>query len=619
MITVLKVEALSKVYGNKTLFEDIFFQINEGEKFALIAENGAGKTSLLNIITGKDISDNGTAELNSKIVTAYLEQDPTFPDSCSVMEYVFRSSDSMSETVKQYELAMLSGNTDMIQKAVHQMDVMNAWEFEREIKTVLDKLKITELSKPVNELSGGQRKRLALAVVLLSRPQFMILDEPTNHLDFEMIEWLEDYLSKSSLTVFTVSHDRFFLDKVCRVFLEIDQAKVFKYKGNYDHFERKRAERIEAETNAINAAKNLLKVEADWMGRSPQARTTKAKYRIDNYYKIKEEAEKKVTDRSFELDIEGKRLGKKIIELYDISKSFGGRKLIDNFSFMFNHTDRIAVIGKNGVGKSTLLNVVAGELQTDSGRIETGETVSVGYYRQSAVNLPDDKRLIEVITDIAEVVKLGKNKELTASAFANYFMFPRHMQSNYVSQLSGGEKKRLYLLTVLMKNPNILLLDEPTNDLDIFTLNVLEDYLKQFKGTVMFVSHDRYFIDHVAETLFVFNGDGDIKIFPGNYSQYREYATRNIVKPEVQKKKEAGDEKVKQNRSDKLSYKEKIEFEKLDKEIKLLSAEKHDLELYMNSGNYEVEELNMKSARLNELNVLLDEMEMRWLELSEKI
>jgi ATP-binding cassette subfamily F protein uup len=428
---------------------------------------------------------------------------------------------------------------------------------------------------------------------------------------------LEEYMSKSNMTVLTVSHDRFFLDRVCTIFLEIDNGKIYKYTGNYRNFEKKRIERIESETDRINAAKNLLKVEADWMSRMPQARTTKSKYRIENYYKIKEEAEKTVKERKFEIDIEGKRLGKKIIEVYGISKSFDDQRLIADFSYNFDHTDRIAIIGKNGVGKSTLLNILVGKLNADTGRIETGETVSIGYYEQSAVNLPDDKRLIEVISDIADVVSLGKNKEMTATAFANYFMFPYKMQSNFVSQLSGGEKKRLYLLTVLMKNPNVLLLDEPTNDLDIFTLNVLEDYLKQFKGTVMFVSHDRYFINRVAETLFVFNGDGDIKIYPGNYSHYRDFLSRNSGKAETSKKK-IPVESIKQARPDKISFKEKIEYEKLEDEINALYNEKSELDHYMQSGEYILEELTRKSNRLNEINELLNEKEMRWLELSEK-
>jgi ATP-binding cassette subfamily F protein uup len=617
VVTVLKIDNLSKAYGNKTLFEDISFQLNLNEKFALIAENGAGKTTLLNIIIGNDIPDLGKIELNQKISTSYLEQDPVFNDDLSVLEYVFRSSDKMSEAVKKYESALISGNTKDIQNAGHTMDVMQAWEFEREIKTVLDKLKILDLTKNVKTLSGGQKKRLALAVVLLSKPNFMILDEPTNHLDFEMIEWLEEYMSKSNMTVLTVSHDRFFLDRVCTIFLEIDNGKIYKYTGNYRNFEKKRIERIESETDRINAAKNLLKVEADWMSRMPQARTTKSKYRIENYYKIKEEAEKTVKERKFEIDIEGKRLGKKIIEVYGISKSFDDQRLIADFSYNFDHTDRIAIIGKNGVGKSTLLNILVGKLNADTGRIETGETVSIGYYEQSAVNLPDDKRLIEVISDIADVVSLGKNKEMTATAFANYFMFPYKMQSNFVSQLSGGEKKRLYLLTVLMKNPNVLLLDEPTNDLDIFTLNVLEDYLKQFKGTVMFVSHDRYFINRVAETLFVFNGDGDIKIYPGNYSHYRDFLSRNSGKAETSKKK-IPVESIKQARPDKISFKEKIEYEKLEDEINALYNEKSELDHYMQSGEYILEELTRKSNRLNEINELLNEKEMRWLELSEK-
>ncbi len=619
MITVLKADNLSKAYGNKTLFEDISFQINLNEKFALIAKNGAGKTTLLNIITEKDIADSGSVDLNSKLSTSYLLQDPVLENHLSILEQVFHASDKINEAVKSYESALLSENTDEIQKAADKMDLLNAWDYEREIKTVLSKLKITDFNKKTNELSGGQKKRVALAAVILSKPDFLILDEPTNHLDFEMIEWLEEYLSKTNITLLMVSHDRYFLDKVCNVYLEIDNFQLHKYKGNYEYYVRKRNERIETENAGITAAKNLLKAEADWMNRQPQARTTKAKYRIDNYYKIKEEAERKIENQKFDIEIEGKRLGKKIIDVFNISKTFDNKLLIENFSFKFDKGDKIAIIGNNGVGKTTLMNLISGQLQVDQGSIETGETVSIGYFEQAAVNLHEEKRLIEVVRDIAEVVKIGKNKEMSASAFADYFMFPHKMQSNFVSQLSGGEKKRLYLLTVLMKNPNVLILDEPTNDLDIFTLNVLEDYLKSFKGTVLFVSHDRYFIDRVAETLFVFKGDADIKIYPGNYSDYQEYLKRNKAYPDNNPSKFLKPLKEKNSQPLKLTYKEKIEMEQLEQTINELTTEKNELNLYMQSGEYNTVELQIKSERLNELDVILEEKEMRWLELSEKL
>ncbi|NPA44688.1 MAG: ABC-F family ATP-binding cassette domain-containing protein [Chlorobi bacterium] len=619
-MTYLQVENLSKSYGNKSLFEDISFVINKGDKCALIAKNGAGKTTLLNIIMENDIADEGKVSLNKEISIAYLSQEPVFDGENTVMEQVFNSSDKVAKAVKEYEEAMLSADEKEIQKAVETMDRLDAWDFEREIKQILTKLKITDFDKKVSVLSGGQRKRLALANTLLNKPDFIILDEPTNHLDFEMITWLEEYLAKSDITVFLVTHDRYFLDKVCNVILEIDDNQVFKYKGDYAYYLRKRAERIENMSANIEKAKNLLRTEAKWMSRQPQARATKAKYRIDNFYKIKEKASKKIDNQSVSIDVEGKRLGKKIIDVYNISKSYGNLKLIDDFSYKFVKGERIGIFGNNGVGKSTFLNVITNKLAPDSGYLEMGQTVSIGYFEQSAMNLQDDKRLIDVIKDIAEVISLGKNREMTAGQFAEYFLFPRDMQYNYVSTLSGGEKRRLYLMTVLMKNPNFLILDEPTNDLDIMTLNVLEEYLLGFGGTVIIVSHDRYFIDKVAETLFVFEGNGKIKHFPGNYSAYSQFISEKEKeqKKEV-KKSQVKEAKVKKENPQKLSYKEKVEFEGLEKELEDLANEKKIIEDYLNAGNFEDGLLEKKSKRLSELEDLLDEKEMRWLELSEKV
>lgn len=513
-MTFLQVDDLSKSYGNKDLFENISFVINRKDKFALIAKNGTGKTSLLNIIMGKDIADGGKVYLNENITTAFLEQEPIIDSQDSVLDYVLNASDKMSATVKEYEQAMLAQNEKEIEAAVDKMDRFQAWEFEVEVKTVLSQLKITDLNKSVNTLSGGQKKRLALANVLLNKPDFLLLDEPTNHLDFEMIEWLEEYLLKSELTVLLVTHDRYFLEKVCNIILEIDQNKVFQYKGKYSHYLIKREQRIENFKAEIEKAKNLLKTEAQWMNRQPQARATKAKHRIDNFYKIKEKADQKINDQSFEIEIDGKRLGKKIIDIYDISKSFGNQILFKDFSYKFMKGEKIALYGNNGVGKSTFLNIINGNIPPDSGHIEVGETVSIGYFEQSLANIPEDKKLIEVIRDIAEVITLGKNREMSAAGFAEYFLFPRKMHYNYVSQLSGGEKRRLYLLTVLMKNPNFLILDEPTNDLDIMTLNVLEDYINNFQGTVLLVSHDRYFIDKTADSLLFLKATERSKCIP---------------------------------------------------------------------------------------------------------
>jgi len=617
---ILKVENLSKAYGNKILFEGISFVINEKEKVALAAKNGTGKTSLLNIITGKDIADSGKFMLKNGISVGFLEQEPKFENSGTLIEQVLNSSDKTAIVVKKYEKALISGNPNLIQSAADEMDVLEAWDFEREIKTVLTKLKLTDFEKPVNLLSGGQKKRLALAVAILNKPDFLILDEPTNHLDFEMIEWLEDYIVKSSLTLLLVTHDRYFLDSVCNVILEIDDEKIFKYQGNYDYFLRKRKERIENMQAEIAGAKSKLRTESEWMNRQPQARATKAKSRIDSFYKLQEKAKKKIDDKTFDIEIEGKRLGKKIIDIYNISKSFDALKIVDDFSYKFSKNERIAVFGNNGVGKSTFLNLITGKISADEGKIEQGATVSIGYFEQSAIDTDkEDIRLIDYIKNIAEVVTLGKNREMSAAQFAEYFLFPRSMHYNYLSQLSGGEKRRLYLLSILMKNPNFLILDEPTNDLDIMTLSVLEDYLLKFTGTVLFVSHDRFFIDAVADMLFVFEGNGKIKKFPGNYSDYKRYISeknkKEIVSASVKKEKKIRNK----NNSPKLSYKEKKEFEELEKELELLNKEKEEIENYLQGGDYEEEELTKKSKRLPELEQIIDEREMRWLELSEKM
>ena len=622
-MTYLQVDNLSKSYGNKSLFENISFVINERDKCALIAKNGAGKTTLLNIIMGNDIADDGKFSLNKNISTAYLVQEPIFEGDNTVMDQVFKSSDKIAGIIKDYEQAMLSEDEALIQKAVETIDRMEAWDFEREIKLILTKLKITDFDKKVSILSGGQRKRLALANVLLNKPDFIILDEPTNHLDFEMIEWLEEYLAKSEITVFLVTHDRYFLDKVCDVILEIDDDQVFRYKGNYLHYLKKRAERVEITTANIEKAKNLLRSESKWMSRQPKARATKAKSRIDNFYKIEEKANKKIDNQSFSIDVEGKRLGTKLIDIYNISKSYDDLKLVEDFSYKFVKGEKIGIFGNNGVGKSTFLDIITNKIQPDTGYLETGQTVSMGYFEQSSVSsLHEDKHLIEVIKDIAEVITLGKNHEISAGQFAEYFLFPRDMHYNYVSQLSGGEKRRLYLMTILMKNPNFLILDEPTNDLDIMTLNVLEDYLLGFKGTVIVVSHDRYFIDKVVDTLFVFEGNGIIKNFPGNYSAYNQFIieTDKEFKKEkaVLNKPKSSSKSSSKPKKQKLSYKETKEFEQLEIELELLSAEKNKIETFLNTGKFQNDELSEKTKRLSQLMEIIDEKEMLWLELSEK-
>lgn len=620
MINYLNIENLSKSYGEKPLFEDVSFVINKSEKVALIAKNGSGKTSLINIISGKDIADSGKFTINKDISTSFLEQEPEFDGNNTVIEQVFMSSDKITAAVKEYEKAMISGNSKAIESAVEQMDILNAWDYEANIKQILDKFKITDFNQPVRELSGGQKKRLALANTLINNPDFLILDEPTNHLDFEMIEYLETYLTKSHITLFIVTHDRYFLDKVCDRIIEIDGCEVFSYKGYYAHYLEKRAERIEVMYAGIEKAKNLLRKEAEWMNRMPQARSSKSKYRIENFYKIKDKASVRVDDGKIDIDIETRRLGKKVIDVFNISKSYDENILIKDFSYKFDKLEKIGIIGNNGTGKSTLLNILNNDITPDTGYIETGATVHIGYYKQSGLNIEDNKKVIEVIKEIAEVIEVGKNRTLSAAQFLEYFLFPRDMHYNEVKRLSGGEKRRLYLMTILMSNPNFLILDEPTNDLDIMTLNVLEDYLNDFGGTLVVVSHDRYFTDKIADTLFVFEGEGEISHFPGNYSQYIE---EKKAKEKSEAKKIAENkpvkEKVKQDYSTRLTYKEKTEFENLEKEIEILNNEKKDLEKTLSIGDLTADEFTQKSIRYQEITELVDEKEYRWLELSEKL
>lgn len=613
----LQVETLTKSFGEKYLFEDITFFINENEKVSLIAKNGAGKTTLLNILTQKIPQDEGKVSFNKGISVTYLPQEPDFDPRKTLIEQVFDSSDFVVRAVKDYEKAMISGNEDLIEKAVSEMDRLEAWNYEQKIKQILEKLKITNLNKPVGELSGGQKKRLALANALINTPNFLILDEPTNHLDFEMIEWLEEYLAKTKLTLLFVTHDRYFLDKISTKILEIDENKIFTYKGNYSYYLQKRQERIELQNTEIAKAQNLLKKEAEWMNRMPQARATKAKYRIDNFHKIKEEANKRVNNSEVDINVKTSRLGKKVIDIYNISKSFDNKLLIDDFSYKFVRLEKIGVVGNNGTGKSTLLNIITENIKPDNGYFEVGETVKIAYYKQSGINLKDDMRIIDVVKEIAEVVQSGGGNTMSAAQFLEYFLFPRTTHYKYVSTLSGGEKRRLYLLTILMQNPNFLILDEPTNDLDIMTLNVLEEYLQNFPGNVLVVSHDRYFMDKVADTLFVFNDTGKISHFPGNYSQYLIHKKNNkviIKKPKTEKTK-----RPKQEKTNKLSYKEKREFDELEIELEKLNLEKSELEERLNSGKIPIEELPEKSKYFSELIEIIDEKEFRWLELSEKI
>ncbi|GAB7086697.1 ABC-F family ATP-binding cassette domain-containing protein [Marinifilum fragile] len=620
MISYLQVENLSKSYGDLTLFEGIGFGVGQGQKIALIAKNGTGKTSLLNIIAGIDSQDSGDVIFRNDIKVAYLQQNPNLENSNTVLNEVFNSDDPVLSVIREYEEAINSNDQEKMTEILEKMDQYKAWDYENKVKQILSKLKITNFDQVVGQLSGGQKKRVGLAKVLITDPDFLILDEPTNHLDLEMIEWLEEYLNKSKGTLLMVTHDRYFLDRVCNEIIEMDANSIYTYKGNYSYYLEKRAERIENINAEVGKAQKLLKTEQEWMRRMPQARGTKAKYRIDAFYDLKKKAAAGFKEDSMELDIKSARLGKKILELEGLYKSFGDLKILEDFSYKFQRGEKIGIVGKNGTGKSTFLNIITRNLEPDSGSIEIGETVVYGYYRQDGITINENERIIDVIKDIAESIDLGNGKVMSASQFLEYFLFPPKTQYNYVSKLSGGEKRRLYLMTVLMKNPNFLILDEPTNDLDIMTLNVLEEYLMNFKGCLIIVSHDRYFMDKVVDQMFAFEGMGKIRNFPGNYTIYRdtideeEKELKKIEKPAKPKK-----EKPKSNNTaKKLSFNEKREFEQLEVDLEALNTEKEELETAMSSGTLTNDELLQKASRIEEVINLIDEKEMRWLELSER-
>ena len=618
MANILSVEGLTHHWGDIRLFDSLYFGLEEGEKAALIARNGTGKTTLLNILAGKLVADEGYFTIRKGIRTGYLTQLPVYSAGQSVMEAVFSGENEMISLVRSYESALESHDQALIAKMIEKMDAANAWDYENRVKQVLSQLKISRLDQPVEQLSGGQQKRVALAAVLVEEPDLLILDEPTNHLDIEMVDWLEEYLGRNKATLLMVTHDRYFLDRVCNSIFEMDNESLYKYNGNYSYFLEKREERINQRNQEIERARNLLRKEQDWMNRMPQARATKAKYRIDAFYELKDVAEQKTEEEGFSLDIKTTRLGSKVLNLEGVSKSFDGNMLVDDFSYKFVKGERIGILGKNGSGKSTLLNILTGALNPDKGVVDAGETLVFGYYRQEGIQLDESKKVIEVITEIAEVVTSGSGNSMNAAQFLRYFLFPNEMHYVQVDKLSGGEKKRLYLMTVLMKNPNFLILDEPTNDLDIFTLGVLEEYLAQFQGCVLVVSHDRYFLDRVVDQLFLFQGEGKIKSFPGNYTHYQDFLKNQQKEVERKTKKPlAVRQPSGQEKPRRMSFKEKQELEMLEKHIKALEEEKAGLEESLNRGSLLPEALMTSSRRLGELLKELDESETRWLELSE--
>lgn len=624
MSAFLQVENLSKSFGDLTLFEDLSFGVNEGERVALIARNGAGKTTLLSMIAGQEGQDKGSVIFRNDIKVGYLEQSPSFASGMTVLDAVFSSSSEAVHLIARYEEMMKHNQTEGLDEVLHQMEVLKAWDLEVKAKSILSQLKVDDFEQKVDTLSGGQQKRVALANVLLNEPDFLILDEPTNHLDLEMVEWLEDYLSKTRVTLLMVTHDRYFLDRVCNTILEIDHGIIYTYKGNYSYYLEKRDERIASFNAEVDKAQNLFRRELDWMRRQPSARGTKQKARIDSFYTLKDKAFQKRQDSSVRLETEASRLGSKIFEMHNVCKSFGDKVILDDLTYTFSRFEKLGIIGKNGTGKSTFLNTLVGSVKPDSGKIEIGETVVFGYYRQEGMQFDEQMKVIDAARQVAEVVKLGDGTNLTVSQFLNHFLFPPETQHSYIYKLSGGEKRRLYLCTILMQNPNFLILDEPTNDLDIMTLNVLEDYLQNFGGCVIVVSHDRYFMDKVVDHIFAFEGDGEIKDFPGCYSDYREWAIQREQEQKMAQKaaQQATAAKAKpvvkeNNRPRKLTYNEKREYEGLEKEIENLEAEKAQLEQLLSSGTLGSEELIEKSNRIGVIIDLIDEKSMRWLELSE--
>ena len=618
MVPYLQVDNLTKSFGDLVLFENISFGIAEGQRIGLIAKNGTGKTTLLNILSGKEGYDNGNIVFRRDLRVDYLEQDPKYPEELTVLEACFHHGNSVVELIKEYEHCMETEGHPGLEDLLVRMDHEKAWEYEQKAKQILSQLKIRNFDQQVKHLSGGQLKRVALANALITEPDLLILDEPTNHLDLDMTEWLEDYLRRTNLSLLMVTHDRYFLDRVCSEIIEIDNRQLYQYKGNYSYYLEKRQERIEAKSVEIERANNLYRTELDWMRRMPQARAHKAKYRQDAFYEIEKVAKQRFNNDNVKLDVKASYIGSKIFEADHLYKSFGDLKILDDFSYIFARYEKMGIVGNNGTGKSTFIKILMGEVQSDSGTVDIGETVRFGYYSQDGLQFDEQMKVIDVVQDIAEVIELGNGKKLTASQFLQHFLFTPETQHSYVYKLSGGERRRLYLCTVLMRNPNFLVLDEPTNDLDIITLNVLEEYLQNFKGCVIVVSHDRYFMDKVVDHLLVFNGQGDIRDFPGNYSDYRDWKEAKSQKEkEAEKSQEEKTARVRLNEKRKMSFKEKREFEQLEKEIAELETEKALIEAQLCSGTLSVDELTEKSKRLPEVNDLIDEKTMRWLELSE--
>ena len=612
----LNVENISKSYGEVTLFKGITFSIHKGQKIAFIAKNGTGKTSILKIISGEDSSDSGNITYRKNIAVSFLSQDPKFDDSLTIEQSVFNSENPILKVIASYEKAILnSEDEENYQKAFEDMELFQAWDFETQYKQILFKLKLDKINQKVGELSGGQKKRLSLANALINKPDLLVLDEPTNHLDLEMIEWLESYFAKENITLFMVTHDRYFLERVCNEILELDQGELHSYKGNYSYYLDKRKDRVERQAIEHGKVKQLFKKELFWMRKQPKARTTKSKSRIDDFKEIKQRAQQKRVEHEVQLELNMERLGTKIVELVKVSKSYEEKVILDQFNYMFQRGERVGIIGKNGTGKSTFLDILTGKTGPESGKIIIGDTVKFGYYTQNGIKVKEDQKVIDVVRDFGDFIPLKKGKQISAQQLLERFLFSRQKQYDFVEKLSGGERKRLYLCTVLIQNPNFLILDEPTNDLDIVTLNVLESFLLDFPGCVIVVSHDRYFMDKVVDHLLVFKGNGDVEDFPGNYSDYRSYEdSKPVFKKEPKK-----DKIWKSSSKNKLSYNEEKELKNIETKIKSLVYKKKELEKEFVNDSLSQDKILLMSKELEKVINEINTREERWFELSSKL
>lgn len=619
MISYLQIENLTKSYGDRMLFDSVTFGVNQGDKIGIIAKNGTGKSTLLNIISGREAPDSGTVTFRNGLRVGIVDQNPELDESLPVIEACLDTDRPVSRAIADYESAITDGDTERINEAIHRMDVLDAWNYDDRLKQMLHRFRITDFTTPVSNLSGGQKKRVALARTLLDNPDMIILDEPTNHLDIEIIEWLEDYLHRQNVTLLLVTHDRYFLDSVCNKIIEIDRQTIYTYNGNYDYYIRKRNERIEAMSAELAKVKNKLRKEQDWMRRQPQARAGKAKYRIDAFYDLKERSRLDLRENTLSIsDIGSSYIGSKIFEARHISKRWGDKVILEDLNYTFARYEKLGIIGHNGVGKSTLIKMLLGIVQPDSGEWDVGETVRFGYYSQDGISFDENKKVIDAVSEIADDIAIDGQRSASPMQFLSRFLFSPADQQKYIHTLSGGERCRLHLATVLMRQPNFLILDEPTNDLDIVTLGILEEYLSEFKGCLIVVSHDRFFLDSIVDHLWVLEGEGRIKDFPGNYSDYREWVKANAKTAEQAKAAEPRQTKPRNEteRPRKMSFKERKEFEQLTEEIDTLTARKKELDEIFNSGRT-IDNINELSAEYTRLTSDLDEKEIRWLELSE--